>query len=219
MMFIATLAVALAAGVARPALAADLDCQVGMSIGGVFGRSQHVNSNRGAFTNTFDVNGRGVAAQFGCLRARDRVTFGAALDYTSTKAKGNTQELPPNQDIFAETSFDWFATMRGIGGYQVDPRIMVYLTGGVAFSGVNIRVCTVSGPSAGTCGVTSENVWGLVGGVGSQFRISRRWSLHAEYLVFAFENREFQRPGPFNDRGGGVRPEAQIVRAGLNFHF
>jgi hypothetical protein len=82
-----------------------------------------VASNRGAYTDTFNVNGRAAGAQFGCLRARDRVVYGAALD------------------------------------------------------------------------------------------------LMHEYLAFAFENKEFPTPATFGDRGGGVRPEAQVLRAGLNFHF
>jgi opacity protein-like surface antigen len=218
MRLIATLGVALAAAVALPAMAADLDCRLGLNAGAVYGRSQHVASNRGAYTNTFDVNGRATGAQFGCLAARDRVQYGAALDLMHTNAKGNAQETPPNQNFFSETAFDWLATMRGIGGYQVDPRVMVYLTAGLAFSGVQIRVCRMSGPFAG-CSASSANVWGVVGGVGSQLRLSRRWSLNVEYLAFAFENKEFPTPATFGDRGGGVRPEAQMLRAGLNFHF
>jgi opacity protein-like surface antigen len=201
-----------------PATAADLDCHLGLTGGAVFGRSQHVASNGGAYTDTFDVNGRAGGLQSGCLAARGRLRYGAALDLMDTNAKGNTQELAPNQNFFAETSFDWIGTMRAVGGYQLDPRVMIYVTGGVAFSGIQIRVCRASGPFAG-CSSSSANVWGLVGGVGSQLRLSRRWSLNVEYLAFGFENKEFPTPVPFNDRGGGVRPEAQVLRAGLNLHF
>jgi opacity protein-like surface antigen len=217
MRLIATLGVALAAAAALPALAADLDCHLGITGGAVFGRSQHAASNGGNYTDTFDVNGRAGGVQFGCLAARDRVRYGAALDFMDASATGNTQELAPNQNFFAETAFDWIATMRAIGGYQLDPRVMIYLTGGLAFSGMQIRVCRTS-PVAG-CAGSSANVWGVVGGVGSQIRISRRWSLNVEYLGFAFENKEFPTPATFGDRGGGVHPEAQMLRAGLNFHF
>jgi len=215
---IATLGIALAAAAALPARAADLECQLGVVAGAVFGRSQHAASNGGNYTDTFDVNGRAAGAQFGCLTARDRVKYGAMLDFMDSNAKGNTQELAPNENFFAETAFNWIATMRAIGGYQVDPRVMIYLTGGLAFSAVEIRVCRASGPFAG-CSGSSANVWGAVAGVGSQMRISRRWSLNVEYLGFAFENKEFPTPATFGDRGGGVHPEAQVLRAGLNFHF
>lgn len=209
---------AVAVSAAAPAFAAP-DCYLGLTAASVFGRSQHVHSSRFAFTDTFDVNGRGVGAQFGCLAARDRWLYGAAVDLTDTQAKGNAQELPPNQDIFAETAIEWIGTMRAIGGYQLDSRTMVYLTGGLAFSAMKIRVCGVTGPFAGTCGVSSENLWGVVGGVGARVQLWRRWSLNAEYLAFGFENKEFPRPGAFSDRGGGIRPEAQLLRAGLSFHF
>jgi opacity protein-like surface antigen len=62
-------------------------------------------------------------------------------------------------------------------------------------------------------------MWGVVGGVGAQVRLWRRWSLSAEYLAFGFENKDFPAPVPFLDRGGGVDPQAQVFRAALNFHF
>jgi len=216
MRFIGTLVLALSV---MPALAADLDCQLGVTGGAVYGRSQHVHSSGYAFTDSFNVNGRAAGVQFGCLAVRDRLRYGAALDLMDTNASGNTQERAPNQDFFAETAFDWIATMRAVGGYQLDPRVTLYVTGGLAFSAVKIRVCAVSGAFAGTCGTSSANVWGVVGGVGTQVRLSRRWSLSAEYLAFGFENKDFPAPVPFSDRGGGVDPGAQVLRAALNFHF
>jgi hypothetical protein len=184
MRFVGTLVLALSV---IPALAADLDCQLGVTGGAVYGRSQHVHSSGYEFTDSFNVNGRAAGVQFGCLAVRDRLRYGAALDLMDTNASGNTQEQAPNQDFFAETAFDWIATMRAVGGYQLDPR--------------------------------SANVWGVVGGVGTQVRLSRRWSLSAEYLAFGFEKKDFPAPVPFSDRGGGVDPGAQVLRAALNFHF
>jgi outer membrane immunogenic protein len=216
MRVIATLALALCA---LPAMAADLDCQLGVTAGAVYGRSQHVHSSGFEFTDAFNVNGRAAGVLFGCVAERNRLRYGAALDFMDTNAAGSQQERPPNEDLFAETSFDWLATMRAIGGYQLDPRVMLYVTGGLAFSGVQIRVCAASGAFAGTCGTSSANMWGVVGGVGAQVRLWRRWSLSAEYLAFGFENKDFPAPVPFLDRGGGVDPQAQVFRAALNFHF
>jgi opacity protein-like surface antigen len=216
MRLMATLVVALC--VVTPAMAAELDCQLGVTGGAVYGRSQHVASNGGAYTDTFNVKGRAAGAQFGCLAARDRLRYGAALDFMHANATGNAQETAPNQNFLSETSFNWIGTMRVIGGYQLDPRVMIYLTGGVAFSGMEIRVCRMSGPFAG-CAGSSANVWGGVGGVGTQVRLWRRVSLSAEWLYFGFENKAFPTPAGFGDRGGGVKPEAQMLRAGLNFHF
>ncbi|HYR35461.1 MAG TPA: outer membrane beta-barrel protein [Burkholderiales bacterium] len=213
----ATLVLALCA---LPTMAADLDCQLGATAGAVYGRSQHVHSSGFEFTDPFNVNGRAAGVLFGCLAARNRLRYGAALDLMDASATGYQQDRPPNENFFSETSFDWIGTMRAVGGYQLDPRVTLYLTGGLAFSGVKIRVCAVSGAFAGTCGASSANVWGVVGGVGTQVRLWRRWSLSAEYLAFGFENKEFPTPvGPFADRGGGVQPQAQVFRAALNFHF
>jgi len=119
MRFIGTLVLALSV---MPALAADLDCQLGVTGGAVYGRSQHVHSSGYEFTDAFNVNGRAAGVQFGCLAVRDRLRYGAALDLMDTNASGNTQERAPNQDFFADTAFDWIATMRAVGGYQLDPR-------------------------------------------------------------------------------------------------
>ena len=216
MKFIGTLVLALCA---LPALGQGLDCQVGVLGGAVYGRSQHVHSSGYEFTDPFDVNGPAAGAGFGCLAARNRFRYGAALDFMHTNAVGNTQERAPTEDLFAETAFDWLATMRVIGGYQLDPRVMLYVTGGLGFSAMKIRVCAVSGPGAGVCGTSSANLWGLVGGVGAQVRLWQHWSLSAEYIGFAFENKDFPAPLPYLDRGGGVRPEAHVLRAALNFHF
>ena len=77
MRFIGTLVLALSV---MPALAADLDCQLGVTGGALYGRSQHVHSSGYEFTDAFNVNGRAAGVQFGCLAVRDRLRYGAALD-------------------------------------------------------------------------------------------------------------------------------------------
>ena len=199
-----------------PLMAAERDCHLGIVAGYVFGRSQHVPGGAQPLTDTFDVEGRALGARFGCLAATERWVFGAAADIMDSHAHGRQQELPPNQNFFAETSFEWLGTVRVVGGYRPSPRATVYLTGGLAASSVKIRVCHVSG----SCGSTSEKVWGVVGGAGARYQLARRLSLDVEYLVFGFEQKGFSAPsGGFANREGGVNPEAQLVRAGLSFHF
>jgi opacity protein-like surface antigen len=216
---IGTAVVALAGAWAAPAMAAERDCHVGVTLSGVYGSSKHVHSSGFAFTDRFDVNGRGAGAQAGCIAARNRWRYGAVADVTDANARGNTQERAPNADVFATTSIDWLASLRAVGGYQVDSRALIYVTGGLAATSVNIRVCGVSGPLAGICGAGSHGLWGAVGGVGAQYRLSQRWSLSLEYLVFGFEKKGFEVLGAFQDRKGGVNPAAQVARLGLNVHF
>ena len=207
---------ALIALFSAPLVAAEPDCHLGLMTGYVFGRSQHVPAGAQPLSDTFDVEGRALGARFGCLAVRERWVVGAVADIMDSHAHGTQQELPPNQNFFAETSFEWLATVRVVSGYRFSPRATVYLTGGLAASSVKIRVCFVSG----NCGATSEKVWGVVGGAGARYQFARRLSLDIEYLVFGFEQKGFSAPaGGFADREGGVNPEAQLVRAGLNFHF
>jgi opacity protein-like surface antigen len=207
---------ALIALFSAPLLAAGPDCHLGVVSGYVFGRSQHVPAGAQPLTDTFDVEGRALGARFGCLAVRERWVVGAAVDIMDSHAHGSTQELAPNQNFFAETSFEWLGTVRLVSGYRASPRATLYLTGGLAASSVKIRVCAVTGG----CGSTSEKVWGVVGGAGARYQFARRLSLDIEYLVFGFDQKGFSAPpGGFANREGGVNPEAQLVRAGLNFHF
>jgi opacity protein-like surface antigen len=215
MRLIAALSVALAAAAAVPALAADLDCQLGVMAGSVFGRSQHVPDESVPLSDHFNVNGRGVGVEAGCLAARDRVRFGFFGDLMNTNAQGNTQGLPPNQDGFVHTAFDWLGTLRAVGGYDLDSRWTAYLTGGVAASSVQMSLCKAS------CSGNSQTMWGIAGGAGLQYRLLRRVSTSVEYLYFHFEDKPFPRSGRavVGDKDVSVNPEAQVLRVVLKFHF
>jgi opacity protein-like surface antigen len=217
MRLIAAFGVALAATAAMPALAADLDCQVGVMAGSVFGRSQHVPDGSAPLSDHFNVNGRGVGAQAGCLAARDRVRYGFFGDLMDTNAQGNTQALPPNQqDGFVHTAFDWLGTLRAVGGYDLGSGFTAYLTGGAAAASVQMRLC-----KGASCAPSSQTMWGLAVGGGMQYRLLRRLSTSVEYLYFHFEDKPFPRSGiaVVGDRDVAVNPDAHVLRVALHFHF
>ena len=216
MRLIAALGVALAATAAMPALAADLDCQLGVMAGSVFGRSQHVPDGSVPLSDHFNVNGRGVGAQAGCLAARGRARYGFFGDLMDTNAQGNTQALPPNQDGFVHTAFDWLATLRAVAGYDLGSGLTAYLTGGGAMTSVQMRLCKAA------CSATySQTMWGLAVGAGMQYRLLRRLSTSVEYLYFHFEDKPFAGSGGavVGNRDVSVNPNAQVLRVALNFHF
>lgn len=214
---IVSLLAAMAGLGAAPAMAQS-DCHVGLLAGYVFGRSQHVPEGAAPFTDTFDVEGRGLGAQLGCLKARERWRYGFAVDLVDTAAGGDAQMLAPNQNFFGETTFEWIGTLRLVSGYEFDNGWLAYLTGGLAVTSIRMRVCQAS---TGICVPESQKFWGVVGGAGLQYRLLRRVSANVEYLVYGFEDKPFPRSGSLvvGDRDIVVNPEAQMLRFGLNFHF
>jgi len=215
MRLIAALGCALAAVVAVPALATDLDCQFGITAGSVFGRSQHVPEGGAPFSENFNVNGRASGAEAGCLSAGERWRYGFFGDVMETNAQGSAQGLPPNQDAFVHTAFDWLGTLRGVIGYDFGSRLTGYVTGGVAATSVTMRLCKTS------CLVNSQIMWGIAGGAGFQYRLLRRLSASVEYRFVRLEDKPFPSSGAavVGDHDVSVNPEAQLLLVGLHFHF
>ena len=202
---------------AAPAMAQS-DCHVGLMAAYVLGRSQHVPDGSVPLTDTFDVEGRAVGAKLGCLRASGGWRHGFAADLMDSNAKGEAQMLDPNQNFFSETSIEWLGMLRAVGGYEFASGWMPYLTGGVAVASLQMRLCRVT---PAFCTTDSQKFWGLVGGAGVQYRLSRRFSANLEYLFFGFEDKPFSKSGTLvvGDKDVSVNPEAHVVRLGLNFHF
>ena len=202
---------------AAPAMAQS-DCHVGLMAGYVSGRSQHVPDASAPLNDTFDVEGRGLGAKLGCLAARGGWRYGFGADLMDSKAKGDTQMHAPNQNFFGETYFEWFGTVRAVGGYEFASGWSTYLTGGVAVASIRLRICRISPAS---CATEMQTFWGLTGGAGVQYRFLRRMSASLEYLYFGFEDKPFRRSGELvvGDHDISVNPEAHVVRLGLNFHF
>lgn len=202
---------------AAPAIAQS-DCHVGLMAAQVFGRSQHVPEGGAPFNDTFDVEGRGLGAKLGCLAARDRWRYGFGADLMDSKAKGDAQMHAPNQNFFGETYFEWFGTVRAVGGHEFASGWSTYLTGGVAVASIRLRICRIN-PTF--CATETQTFWGLVGGGGVQYRFLRRMSASLEYVYFGFEDKPFPRSGALviGDKDVSVNPEAHVVRLGLNFHF
>jgi opacity protein-like surface antigen len=202
---------------AAPAMAQS-DCHVGLMAGHVFGRSQHIPDGGVPFTDTFDVEGRGLGVKLGCLAARGGWRYGFGADLMDSKAKGDAQLHAPNQNFFGETYFEWFGTVRAVGGYELPSGWSTYLTAGLAVASIRLRSCQFTPAS---CATETQTFWGLTGGGGVQYRFLRRMSASLEYLYFGFEDKPFRRSGAgvVGDHDISVNPEAHMVRLGLNFHF
>jgi opacity protein-like surface antigen len=139
-------------------------------------------------------------------------------------------------------------TVRGRLGYLVDPTLLVYATGGLAFGGTSFNI-TTSSLYTNAAGVVVQNAIGNLdflstqpgwaAGAGVEWMFAPRWSVKAEYLYYDLGNGKIRGSAAAypiaaaNAFGGtnGVpsdwttasvaspRVNGSIVRVGLNYHF
>jgi outer membrane immunogenic protein len=128
-------------------------------------------------------------------------------------------------------STDWIATIRGRLGIAVTPQLLLYATGGVAFtdfkfsSGYSDNAVDATFPGGSGSGSKSgvRAGWTLGGG-GEWMLLDGRWSIKAEYLYVDFGSEKIAVPVS-NTAAFRQTMEvdaaltAQIARAGLNYRF
>ena len=110
--------------------------------------------------------------------------LGLEADFQFTGERGSGRVcLSPSCLAFAtaETDLRWFGTFRGRVGYLVDPRIMIYATGGLAYGRFENDFGASLFGFGGTGSLSTTRVGWTVGG-GVEGALDNRWSIKAEYL-------------------------------------
>jgi outer membrane immunogenic protein len=103
-------------------------------------------------------------------------------------------------------ALNWIGTVRGRAGWLFNPSMLVYGTAGFAFGGVQ------------AWGYNDTRTGWTAGG-GLEWMFAPRWSATVEYLYVDLSS------GGNNNNGFGwnwgyrFHPQANIVRAGVNYHF
>jgi outer membrane immunogenic protein len=174
----------------------------------------------------------GYSLQTGILVLGAEADFGAFKLAESTVATG----LFPftflgNQYTLAETmKANWLATVRGRLGISVMQHVLLYATGGVAFSEFKFSSsygdnAIGSGFPGGTgFGGRSETRTGWTAGGGVEWLLDRNWSIKAEYLYVDLGSMNILVPvsntAAFSQTMQvNADLTAQIARLGLNFRF
>lgn len=119
------------------------------------------------------------------------IVLGIETDLQYANVNGGDNRIlafgPAILTTMGNSRLDWFGTTRGRVGYLLNPTVMVYGTGGVAYGGVNDTasiVLTTPFPGfSGAAAMANNNVqFGWAGGGGVDFAISNNINLRAEYL-------------------------------------
>ena len=114
----------------------------------------------------------------------------------------------------------WLVTVRPRLGYVVG-RGLVYVTGGAAFSDLQLAQTVIfAGPSIAT-GSTQVTRAGWTAGGGIEYSLASHWSAKVEYLHADFGSVGFAAlvNNPVINSTSSARFRMDIVRAGLNYHF
>lgn len=165
--------------IAGPAFAADLGVRPapaapafiatpwdGFYIGGNlgYGSTDFTLSVPGASAS---LNGSGVLGGFQTGYNRQFGTFvlGFETDLDLTSIKNTTDGV--------DTKLTWFGTTRTRAGVLINPSLLLYGTGGVAYGRVEESVPGTSGKISGV---------GWAAGAGVQYALTPQWSIGAEYL-------------------------------------
>lgn len=195
----------------------------------------------GGSNGTANIDGFVGGGQIGYNWQTGAMVWGLEADLQGTGQRGGLQFCAtagcPIGSLVANVDhkLDWFGTLRARAGVLVDPRVLLYVTGGLAYGQVTTDA------SAGTIGLPLVAVsaketrvgWTIGGGV--EGALSNNWTVKAEYLYMDLG----AAPGatitsgavlPGVPQGGfttvldttvnvGGRVRDNIFRLGLNYRF
>jgi outer membrane immunogenic protein len=220
---VAAVAVAAAMGYAAPAVADEPPNWTGFQVGGYMGGGWGT-SNIAETSGGMKINGSsspsGVfgGGQIGYdHQIGDQFVVGVVGDLSLASIddiydnKLSTGKGPP---AVLETSYDWLATIRARGGWIFHPTSQVYIHGGVAFAGLELRG-QGSGPFGG--GYVNDDAVGWTAGLGVETRVTDNISLFVEYsyLGFGESNHVIKASDKAVDFDNGL----SLVKLGVSYKF
>jgi outer membrane immunogenic protein len=201
-------------------------CYIGAQGGLNWGRSRHDGSPPGPteLTPYFRLSGGEAGVEYGCnYQLSPNWVFGTESDFSWTSKRGSSFDTGPggNPTFQSTTREHWFSTTRVRLGYSWD-RTLLYVTGGLATARVE---ADLSVPGLGLFG-ESKTLWGGVVGAGIEQAIGGGWSLKAEYLFMAFQNKAYTfgdnpvlGPAGLNAWRTGLNLSDHVIRVGVNYKF
>jgi len=185
-----------------------------------------------AGSRSANLNGALGGGQIGYNWQSQRWVYGIEADFQGTGENGLISACVDVACARASYDLDWFGTLRGRVGYLLQPRALLYLTGGLAYGHVSAEL-SVSHPDIGTLSVSdSATKAGWVIGGGLEWALGGNWMLRAEYLYMDLGSMRTQL-GPVSttipngefpisvSASGSVRTDItdQIARVGLSYKF
>jgi outer membrane immunogenic protein len=177
---------------------------VGINGGGAWGKSNWSNP---LGSSSFNANGGLIGGTAGYNWQMGQAVFGLEgdVDWSGIKGTGPATCLVAS----CQTKNDWLGTFRGRVGYAFD-RVLPYVTGGLAVGDVK---------ATSVLGSASETRAGWTAGAGVEAAITGPLSAKIEYLYADLGSMSCATGVCGGAVSTNVNYHANIVRAGLNYHF
>jgi outer membrane immunogenic protein len=181
------------------------------------------------FTDTFRKTGFIGGGQIGYNYQSGMSVFGVEADATwlDVKSTINTASDPfffgKGGPASFSSSIDWLVTARARAGIAATPALLVYVTGGLAVAGVNVRYQNNNFTPAVLVS-NSETKYGWTAGFGAEYALGANWSVKAEYLRVMLGDTTANVPidqffGPGSTGSLKVSQNIDLIRAGINYKF
>jgi outer membrane immunogenic protein len=157
--------------------------------------------------SSFNANGALIGGTAGYNWQMGSAVFGVEgdIDWSSIKGSGPTTCVVGG----CETKNNWLGTFRGRLGYAFD-RVLPYVTGGLAVGDIKANTAL---------GSASETRAGWTAGAGVEAAITGPLTAKIEYLYADLGSMNCATTVCGGAAATNVNYHANIVRAGLNYHF
>ena len=157
------------------------------------------------------------------------LVYGIEADFSWLGGDSGTTVLTPAQGLFlannstATHELDWLGTVRGRLGLLLQPQLLAYVTGGLAYGNVNTGF-SARFPADAFAGSTSKTEIGWTVGGGLEWALNRNWLIRGEYLYYDLGSTDFTTVGSLNASGrgtfiGSADTTGHIARAGISYKF
>ena len=197
-----------------------------------------VNGDAVAASGTGDLSSSGFTGgiEGGYSWQTGNVVYGGEGDFGAFDLGASTSPTGIFPFVFAGTSYaltesmstNWLATLRGRLGYTATPELLLYATGGLAFtdfkfsSGYSDNAISVLFPGGTGFGKKSGVAAGWTVGGGGEWLLDGNWSIKAEYLYLDFGSMTVAVPVSNTAAFAQTMQveadlSAQVARVGINY--
>jgi outer membrane immunogenic protein len=191
---------------------------IGVSGGGSFGQSTHIDQATGlGDTIGYNVKGGLVGGTLGYNWQVSRFVVGFEGDASWVGQYGSNVDdgLAGNPAFTSFTKETWVATARGRLGYAVN-NLLFYGTGGYAAAGVEAGVKDSNTGALLASATSTRSGWTAGGGL--EWGFAPNWSAKFEWLYMTFDSAAFNTLAAEGPRSS-VPFDDNVVRAGINYRF
>jgi len=193
-------------------------CYIGGSIGAGWSRGE-ISNGQGA--DAISETGTGITAggQFGCDYQAGAMVFGIRNQTNWADLKSSVWIGSGNFNGYTSgVTNNWFDLLTARVGYALQPSWLLYIQGGAAWRNFDQKLIDVTGIQVGRVNNTRTG-WTI--GVGSEYMVTRKWSVFLEYKYANFgpDSTNIFAPGITPPFTGSVRANAQTITGGVNFSF